>query len=50
MDMVVVLPRPDAFDLSYEIPDMFIFALDFGLDQRIFDIDPREGPSHGALE
>ena len=50
MDMVVVLPRPDAFDLSFEILDMFIIGLDFGPDQRIFDIDPRERPSHGAFK
>ena len=29
---------------------MLIFEQDFGRDHGIFDIEPREGPSHGALK
>ena len=47
--IVIVLARPDTFNLSYEILEINIFALDFGRDHRIFDIDPREGAPHGVL-
>ena len=47
--MVIVLERPDTFHLSFEVLEINVFALDFGRDHRIFDIDPREGASHGVL-